>query len=132
MFSKAALKLLKRSVKVVDTWATLPISWHESSGNVVVRTSKWRKCTWLLNFLAHVAHWAFLLTRYIDLRIVCPTSNDALKVYTEYVVITYSLPLVFHVTTYWRLEELVNLLNEYMNFRRILKGGAFTAKRLFK
>ena len=123
MFSKSALKLLKRSVQIANIWATLPIYWNQGSTHpVVIRTSKLRKFLWFFNIVAHVAHWLFLLTRYINLRILNPTTNSSMKVYTEYVVIAYSLPLIFHATTYMRFHELVNFLNEYLAFNRIVKG----------
>ena len=126
MFSKAALKLLKRSVKAVNIWSVLPISWDERSGRIVLRTSKWRKFLWFLNFLCHVAHWLFVLTRFIELRFFSPTSvKGSMKVYTEYVVIAYSIPLILHATSYWRFQELVNFINEYMRFHRIIKGDTF-------
>ena len=130
MFSKAALKLLKRSVKVVNIWATLPISWHERSGQIVIRTSKWRKFLWFLSFLVQAAHWVFLFTRYINLSMLSPGSKGSMKVYTEYMVIAYSLPLIFHATSFWRFEELVRFMNEYMDFHRIIKGDVYFFRKM--
>ena len=82
MFSKTALKLLKRSVQAADVWSVLPIKWSRKSDGVEMVRGKRRQYLWLVSFLGLTMDWIFVLTRYINLSILDPTAKGTMKVYS--------------------------------------------------
>ena len=107
---------------MADLWSVLPIKWSRKSDGVEIVRGKRRQYLWLVSFLGLTVHWIFVLARYVNTSFLDPTAKGSMKVYMEYLVLTYAIPLIFHCTTRFAFHELVHFINEYMNFHKIFTG----------
>ena len=125
MYSKKALKYMRSTIENIKFWRSACLWWNPITNEVEMQTSIIDRALWLLNFLLHVAHVAFLLVRYIQFNYIDKSAKASVKVYTEYALVAYSIPLTFHVCIYSRLYDLVGFLNEYSKFYGSV-GGKFS------
>ena len=107
---------MKSTVENISFWRSACVHWNRNTDKAEVPRSKIRQFLWLLNFLLHLGHVAFLVIRYIQFNYIKESATTADKIYTEYGVVAYIVPVVFHMCIYFRLDDLVDLLNEYSRF----------------
>ena len=107
---------MRSTIENIKFWRSAGLRWNPVTDEVEIETSKLDWELWLLNFLLHVAHVAFLFIRYIQFNHIEKSAKASVKVYTEYAVVAYSIPLMLHVNIYSRLDDVVGFLNEYTKF----------------
>ena len=121
---------MKSTVVNVHFWGGGCLRWNKTTGKVEVESSRIRWILWLRNFLLHLAHVTFLFFRYIQFNHVEESAKASVKVYTEYAVVAYAIPLMF---SYFRLDDLVDFLNKYSDFYGSVDGSPvslITARQL--
>lgn len=113
---------MKSTVENISFWHSACLCRNKITGRVEVESSKICWLLWLLNFLLHVAHVSFLFVRYIQFNYIEESAKASMKVYTEYAVVAYTIPLMVHICNYLRLDGLVDFLNEYKEFYGSIEG----------
>ena len=123
---------MKSTIKNISFWRSACFGWNKTTDMVEVENSRISWLLWLLNFLLHVGHVSFLFVRYIQFSYIEESAQASVKVYTEYAVVAYTIPLVFHICNYLQLDGLVDFLNEYSEFYGSVGGNAVCFCRMFK
>ena len=113
---------MRTTVENIRFWRSVCLCWQKSTGRVEADSSRISRALWLLNFLLHATHVTFLFVRYVQFNHLNKSAQPSTKVYTEYAVVAYTIPVMLHICMYFRLPDLVDFLNEYSKFYSSVEG----------
>ena len=113
---------MRSTVENLTFWRSACLRWNKNTGQVEIERSRKRWLLWALNFSLHLAHLIFLFVRYIQFNFIEESSMASVKIYTEYAVVAYTIPLMLHLSLYFRLDDVVSYINEYNRFYSSLEG----------
>ena len=113
---------MRSTVENIDFWRSGVLHWNKTTGRVEVQTSRIRWFLWLLNIFLHLTHVIFMFCRYVQFNYIEESAKASVKIYTEYAVVAYTIPLMLQLSMYFRLDDLVGYINEYIEFYASVEG----------
>ena len=123
MLTKVGLKWLAHCTRNVNFWRCAPYALEKAPGdNMIFVGSKTRQFCWYGNIAAHILYAAFLIFRGIQVHFYDKNANPQQKVYIEYSVGVYILPVLFQASVLIRTEEMVTFFNAQTKAFKQLQG----------
>ena len=122
MFSTKALKYMRKTVETVDFWGTLPFTWDKINNQIELSKAPGRKFIWYFHIFAQTAHFLFLLGRYIQFKYFVETATPSVKIYCEYAMLSYSIPVMFQLCILARLNEMTDFFHDFTQLFSRVQG----------
>ena len=114
MYTKVALKWMIYTIQNVNFWCCAPYAWNKSKQQMEFVPSPARNFLWYSNILAHSLYSGYLFARAIHMNFFDASAQMGAKLFMEYSILVYFLPVLFQTSVLIRTKEMVAFTNGHI------------------
>ena len=122
MFTERTFEYIKSAWLLGERFAFHPYVWNEYLNVPELSTSKVRLFLWKLNAGLIIGYHSFVTYQCIKLHLSA-TTGIALKIYMQFNVVLYVLPVLFQLTIIFGRMELPRFVRGSLKFAQAVKGN---------
>ena len=112
------VRYLKLNLKLSRYLAISPYSWSDEKKVEFAGKSSPRYFAFIAQLLLYIAYESFLVARWIYALRFDPNATVKEKSGLQYVAISYSIPLVYHLCSFFHVERLHLFINRLILYQR--------------